>query len=71
MPTPHLPPYYEAVYRKARENLSGMIERGLFASGISGRQMYVYRVTHGSAVYTGLCCCLSVSDYQDNRIRRQ
>lgn len=66
---PNLPPYDEAVYRKARETLSGMIEHGLFARD-TRPSMYVYRVTHGSDSYTGLCCCLSVRDYQDNRIRR-
>jgi uncharacterized protein (DUF1015 family) len=66
---PHLPPYCEAVYQKARENLAGMIECGLFQRDIRP-SMYIYRVTHGSAVYTGLCCCLAVSDYQENRIRR-
>jgi uncharacterized protein (DUF1015 family) len=32
--------------------------------------MYIYRVTNGTAVYTGLCCCLAVDDYRENRIRR-
>jgi uncharacterized protein (DUF1015 family) len=66
---PNLPPYDEAVYRKARETLSEMIGKGLLARDIRP-SMYGYRVTHGSAIYNGLCCCLSVSDYQDNRIRR-
>jgi uncharacterized protein (DUF1015 family) len=66
---PNLPPYDEAVYQKARETLLRMIEHSLLVRDIRP-SMYVYRVTHGSDIYVGLCCCLSVSDYQDNRIRR-
>lgn len=66
---PYLSPYDTAVYRKARETMSGMIERGQFQRD-QRPSMYIYRVTHGKDIYIGLCCCLSVSDYQQNRIRR-
>jgi uncharacterized protein (DUF1015 family) len=66
---PNLPPYDEAVYQKARGTLSEMREHGVFLRD-SRPSMYGYRVTHGHAVYSGLCCCLAVSDYQENRIRR-
>lgn len=66
---PDLPPHDPAVYRKARETFDEMIATGLMKRDAS-RSMYIYRVTQGTAVYTGLCCCLSVDDYRENRIRR-
>jgi len=62
-------PYDAAVYAKAAENLRNMV-----ADGVLKRDerpcYYVYRITMGDHVQTGLVAVASVADYDINRIRK-
>jgi len=62
-------PYDPAVYAKAAENLQKLI-----ADGVLRREdkpvYYVYRLTMGDHVQTGLVAAASVADYDSNRIRK-
>ncbi len=62
-------PYDPAVYAKAAENLQKLI-----ADGVIRREdkpvYYVYRLTMGDHVQTGLVAAASVADYDSNRIRK-
>jgi uncharacterized protein (DUF1015 family) len=66
---PDLPPDDPRVYAQARENFSHMIGTGRLCRD-PAPGMYVYRIEQGCDHFTGLCCCLDVRDYQENRIRR-
>jgi uncharacterized protein (DUF1015 family) len=66
---PDIPPHDDRVYQRARENLLAMVEHGRMHQDASPA-MYVYRVRQDGGTFTGLCCCLNVDDYRDNRIRR-
>jgi uncharacterized protein (DUF1015 family) len=64
-----IPPYDPQVYRRAQENFTRMIDCGqLYRDPVPG--MYIYRVQQGQDCFIGLCCCLGVRDYHENRIRR-
>jgi uncharacterized protein (DUF1015 family) len=62
-------PYSPQVYAKARENLDRMI-----ADGVLGRDQapcyYVYRLTMGAHVQTGLVAAASVAAYDADRIKK-
>ncbi|VAW77800.1 FIG00780345: hypothetical protein, partial [hydrothermal vent metagenome] len=62
-------PYDPAVYAKAAENLNKLV-----ADGVLKREdkpvYYVYRLTMGEHVQTGLVAAASVADYDINRIRK-
>ncbi len=62
-------PYDTAVYARAAENLRRMI-----ADGVLKRDeqpcYYVYRITMGDHVQTGLVAVASVADYDINRVRK-
>lgn len=62
-------PYDLAVYEKAAENLRAMIAQGVL---VRDEQpcYYVYRLTMGDHVQTGLVAVASVADYDKNRIRK-
>ena len=62
-------PHDPAVYRKAAENLDRMIRESIL---VRDQQpcYYVYRLTRGEHVQTGLVAVASVTDYISNRIRR-
>ena len=61
--------YDPAVYAKSAENMQRMIDSGILMRDSSPRY-YVYRLTMGSHVQTGLVCAASVKDYDSNRIRK-
>ncbi len=66
---PDISPYADEVYGKAKETLNQYISDGLFVSDtVPG--IYLYRVIMGDEIYTGMCCCCSVSDYVSGAIRR-
>ncbi|MBN1166254.1 MAG: DUF1015 domain-containing protein [Methanospirillaceae archaeon] len=66
---PDISPYADEVYRKAGETLDQYVSDGLFVSDtVPG--IYLYRVMMGDEIYTGMCCCCSVSDYVSGAIRR-
>ncbi|HVP95224.1 MAG TPA: DUF1015 family protein [Methanoregulaceae archaeon] len=66
---PDIPPHDERVYQKAREKFQEMLNNGQLVRD-SLPAVYLYRVIHGDTCYLGLCCCLDIDDYRENRIRR-
>jgi len=66
---PGVPPHDDRVYQRARENFLALVESGRMRQDALPA-MYLYRVRQDGQTYTGLCCCLDVDDYRDNRIRR-
>lgn len=62
-------PYAAAVYAKAAENLEKMISAGVLKRD-SKPCYYVYRLSMGDHVQTGLVAAASVADYDKNRIRK-
>jgi uncharacterized protein (DUF1015 family) len=66
---PDIPPHDDRVYQRARENFLAFLESGRMRQD-APPAMYVYRVKQDGGTFTGLCCCLDVDDYRNNRIRR-
>jgi uncharacterized protein (DUF1015 family) len=62
-------PYAPEVYAKARENLDRMIAEGVLVRDQSPRY-YVYRLTMGGHVQTGLVAAASVAAYDADRIKK-
>ncbi len=62
-------PYDPAVYAKAADNLQKLLDAGVLKRDAKPRY-YVYRLTMGSHVQTGLVAVASVAEYDVNRIRR-
>lgn len=62
-------PYDLSVYAKAAENMQKMIKAGILMRDAAPRY-YVYRLTMGQHVQTGLVAAASVKDYDTNRIRK-
>ncbi len=62
-------PYAPAVYAKAAENLQRMMKQGILMRD-NAPHYYVYRLTMGKHVQTGLVAAASVADYDTNRIRK-
>ena len=62
-------PHSETVYQKAKENLLLFIENGLM---IQDEQpcLYIYRLTINNQCQTGLCCVMSVEDYENGLIKK-
>lgn len=62
-------PYDESVYRKGRENLDRMVAEGLLVRDPTPCY-YVYRLTMGQHVQTGLVATASVEAYDQDRIKK-
>ena len=62
-------PYDPAVYAKAAENLKKLVDEGVLRRE-EKPVYYVYRLTMGDHVQTGLVAAASVADYDSNRIRK-
>jgi uncharacterized protein (DUF1015 family) len=62
-------PYDPRVYAKGAENFRRMIDAGVLVRDAAPRY-YVYRITMGQHVQTGLVCAGSVAAYDGNRIRK-
>lgn len=62
-------PYAPEVYAKARENLERMLAQGILVRDPDPRY-YVYRLTMGDHVQTGLVAAASVAAYEAERIKR-
>jgi uncharacterized protein (DUF1015 family) len=62
-------PYDPAVYAKAAENMHKMIAKGVLRRD-DKPCYYVYRLTMGEHMQTGLVAAASVADYDSNRIRK-
>ncbi len=66
---PGTDPHSEAVYKKAAENFSKMLEQGVLIR--EGKPIfYVYRLQMGGHIQTGLVVGACVDDYDANRIRK-
>jgi uncharacterized protein (DUF1015 family) len=66
---PKTDPYDRVVYAKAADNLQRMIKAGVLMRDAM-ELYYVYRLTWGDRVQTGLAAIASVADYTTNRIRK-
>jgi len=62
-------PYSDAVYNKAAENLAHMIEQGVLTRDAKD-SYYIYRLTMGTHVQTGLVAAASVEAYDADRIKK-
>jgi len=62
-------PYAPEVYAKGAENLQAMIDQGVLIRD-EAPTYYVYRLTMGNHVQTGLVFAGSIADYDSNRIRK-
>ncbi len=62
-------PYAPEVYAKGRENLDRMVEEGVLARE-EKPSYYVYRLTMGDHVQTGLMAVASVDAYDQDRIKK-
>jgi len=62
-------PYDASVYVRAAVNLQGMVEQGILRRDDQACY-YVYRLTMGEHMQTGLVAVASVADYDANRIRK-
>ena len=66
---PDCPPHDDRVYERARENFMALLNSHRMQKD-AVPALYVYRVSQNGDTFTGLCCCLDVGDYRENRIRR-
>ena len=62
-------PYSSAVYAKAAENLRHMLSSGVLVRE-AAPCYYVYRLTMGTHVQTGLVAAASIAAYDVNRVRK-
>ena len=62
-------PYAPAVYAKGRENLDRMIAEGILAQE-KAPSYYVYRLTMGDHIQTGLMAAASTEAYDQDRIKK-
>jgi len=66
---PDIPAHDERVYQRAREMFRSLEREGLMKKD-PAPGMYLYRAQQDGDTFLGLCCCLDVDDYRQNRIRR-
>jgi uncharacterized protein (DUF1015 family) len=62
-------PHAATVYVRARENLARMTDAGVLVRD-TAPAYYVYRMTAGELVQTGVAVVASIAAYQANRVRR-
>jgi uncharacterized protein (DUF1015 family) len=66
---PGISPYADKVYAQGAANLRRLRESGVLIREASPA-FYVYRMTAGKSVQTGIACVASVAAYEANRVRR-
>jgi uncharacterized protein (DUF1015 family) len=66
---PDLPLHGPEEYARARQRFDELRGTGVLPTDDSPG-MYIYRVRSRAGTFTGLCCCLSVDDYESGVIRR-
>lgn len=66
---PDTDPHAPAVYAKGAQNLAGMLAAGILTRDAQPCY-YVYRLTMGGHVQTGVAAAASIAAYDANRIRR-
>ena len=62
-------PHDIKVYEKAKNNLYSYINHGLLVQDKS-KCFYIYRLTYKGKSQTGLCCLLSIDDYEKGIIKK-
>ena len=62
-------PYAPEVYQLANDRLNAMKDEGVLVQD-QEPSMYLYRITMGEHVQTGLVCCSSVDDYENDIIKK-
>jgi uncharacterized protein (DUF1015 family) len=62
-------PHASAVYARAKENLARMIDAGVLVRD-GAPAYYVYRMSCGELVQTGVAVAASIAAYEANRVRR-
>lgn len=66
---PGTDPHADEVYAKGAENLAELVARGVLVRE-EAPAYYVYRMTLGEHVQTGVACAASVAAYERNLVRR-
>ena len=66
---PGTDPYATETYAKAAENLDRMVEAGVLIRE-TRRCYYVWRMSRGGHIQTGLAAAASIEAYEQNRVRR-
>jgi len=66
---PDTDPFSPEVYAKGSENLNALVDDGVLIRDATPCY-YVYRLTMGDHIQTGLICVGNVADYDSNRIRK-
>ncbi len=61
--------YSDEVYEKAKENLSSMIEKGIYIQD-EKPVLYIYRLTMNGKSQTGIAACTSIDEYIENKIKK-
>ncbi len=61
--------YDESVYKKGAENLNRLMEEKILIQD-EEEYFYIYRQKIGDIIQTGLVCCASVDDYDDDIIKK-
>lgn len=61
--------YAPEVYAKAKENLYGMIEKGILVQD-DKPMLYIYELTMDGRSQTGLVACTSIDEYMDGVIKK-
>lgn len=62
-------PYDKKVYEKAKENLNGMIDKGIFVQD-NQACFYIYRLIMNGKAQTGIVGCVSIDDYINNVVKK-
>lgn len=62
-------PYDRSVYEKAASNIRKFLDEGVFVQD-EKPMLYIYRQTMNGNVQTGIVGCVSVDDYQNDRIKK-
>jgi uncharacterized protein (DUF1015 family) len=62
-------PHSQIIYEKAKINLNSFIKKGLMIQDTTPC-FYVYRLSIGNTSQTGLCCVMSIEDYDDGLIKK-
>ncbi len=62
-------PYDKKVYEKAKENLNGMIDKGILVED-NKPCFYIYKLIMNGKDQTGIVACVSIDDYINNVVKK-
>lgn len=66
---PDIDPHDDRIYERAREMFAKMKTGGLLVSD-DKPALYLYRITLGGDIFTGLISCVSVAEYKNDTIKK-